>query len=203
VLYRGGENARSDRLGEKQPIADDGARIREEVTRIGTSSDRQTVLELLVDDCMAASNHGARLMHFVLPTTQNLSQHPQGELSGWKADNIEGSEWLTTHCVDIGERVGGGDLSERIRIVDDRGEEVDCLHEGETFGQHENPRIVEAFATDDEAGIGAQRERGERLREVARTQLGGSTGAARELRQSEKFVARWVRAGHGFKSANR
>jgi hypothetical protein len=43
--------------------------------------------------------------------------------------------------------------------------------------------------TNDQTGISAPGERRERTCEVARTQLGRSTSAARELRQAEELLA--------------
>ena len=59
-------------------------------------------------------------------------------------------------------------------------EEVDRLHEREIVGQHEDPRVVEGLAPNDQPRIRLHREAAQRAREVTRTQLGGSTGAARE-----------------------
>jgi hypothetical protein len=42
--------------------------------------------------------------------------------------------------------------------------------------------------TDEKTGIVAPRERRESARQVTRTQLGRSTGAARELRQPEELL---------------
>ena len=46
-----------------------------------------------------------------------------------KADECQRGERLAAHGVNIAQRVGGGDLAEGVRIVDDGGEEVDCLHQ--------------------------------------------------------------------------
>jgi hypothetical protein len=77
-----------------------------------------------------------------------------------------------------------------IRIVDDGGKEVDGLNQRETIGQPENARVVEGLATDEDSGIGSRLQRGERAVQVTRTQLGGSTGAAGELSQSERLSSK-------------
>ena len=76
-----------------------------------------------------------------------------GSLPDGKADDVQRGERLTAHRVDVGQRVRRGDLPEQIRIVDDRREEVDGLHEREIVGQHEDARVVERLAPNDEARI--------------------------------------------------
>ena len=97
-----------------------------------------------------------------------------------KADDVQRGERLAAHGVDVGQRVRRGDLSEEVRVVDDRREEVDRLHEREIVGQHEDPRVVEGLAPDEEARIRVHGHAAQRARQVTRTQLGGSTSAARE-----------------------
>ena len=107
-----------------------------------------------------------------------------------KADDVQRGERLAAHRVDVGQRVRGGDLPEEVRIVDDRREEVDGLDEREIVGQHKDPRIVEGLAPDDEARIGLEGQTAQRARQVTRTQLGGSTSAARERGEAEELLAR-------------
>ena len=62
-------------------------------------------------------------------------------------------------AIDVRQRVRRGDLPEEVWIVDDRREEVDRLDEREIVGQHEDPRVVEGLAADEQARIRLQRER--------------------------------------------
>ena len=139
----------------------------------------------------------------VAPASCTLSWPPRrisvrtsiGSVADGKADDAERREWFTAHRVDIGQRVGRGDLSEVVRIVDDRREEVDRLHEREIIGQPEHPRVIEGLTTDEDSGIGSRDERRESAGQVTRTQLGGSTRAAGELGQSEGVfpeVSHWI-----------
>jgi len=77
-----------------------------------------------------------------------------------------------------------------VRVVNDRREEVDRLHDRDVIGYAKNPRVIERFVTDEDSRIGLSRERRERGGQVARTHLGRSTRAARELRQAEDVLAR-------------
>ena len=149
---------------------------------MSATRDRETVLELFVDDRVTADDEGAGLVNFVLPTAQDLGEHAQRKRVRWKADDVERSERLTAHGIDVGEGIRRCDLAKGVWIIDDRREEVDGLHEREVVGQHEDPRVIEGLATDDQVGIGPVRERRERSRQVTRTQFGGSTSATRECR---------------------
>ena len=80
-----------------------------------------------------------------------------GSLSSGKSDDVQRGERLAAHRVDVRQRVRGGDLPEEVRIVDDRREEVDRLHEREIVGQQEDARVVECLAADEQARIRLQR----------------------------------------------
>ena len=129
-------------------------------------------------------------MDLVLPTAQDLGQNLDRQRADWKANDAHRREWLPAHGVYVGECVGRGDLTEEIRIVDDGREEVDGLDEREVLGQPEDPRVVEGLTTNENSGIGSRVQRREGAGQVTRTQLGGSTGAASELGESERLGAK-------------
>ena len=81
-------------------------------------------------------------------------------------------------------------LAERVRVVDDRREEIDGLNERQVVGHDEDARVVERLAPDEQAWIIAMRERGQGARKVTRTHLGGSTRAAGERGEPEELLAR-------------
>src|SRR5204862_7629444 len=82
---------------------------------------------------------------------------------------------------------------EGVRVVDDGGEEIDRLDECEVVAQHEDPRVVEGLTTHEDSAVGVRGYAAQRLGQVTRTQLGGSTGAAREAREAKELGARLVR----------
>jgi hypothetical protein len=121
-------------------------------------------------------------MNLVLPAAKDLRQHLDGKCANRKANDAHCSERFTPHRVHIGECVRGGDLPEKVGVIDYGREEVDGLHQRQTIGQPEDSRVIEGFATYEDSRIGSRVQRREGAREVTRTQLGGSTGAASELR---------------------
>jgi hypothetical protein len=128
-------------------------------------------------------------MHLILPATKDLSEHLNRQRAHRKANDAQRGQWFASHRVDIGQCIGGRDLAEQVRVVDNRREEVDRLNECEPIRQQENPRVVEGLSTDKDSGIGSRFERREGAGQVTRTQLGGSTGATRELRQPKDLGA--------------
>ena len=119
-------------------------------------------------------------MHLVLAAAQNLGEYLDRQLTRREADDVERRQRFATHRVDVGQRVRRSNLPEEVGIVDDRGEEVDRLDQREIVGQRKDPRIVEGLAPDNEARIRSNGDSFQRARQVTRTQLGGSTRAARE-----------------------
>src|SRR5919106_1278178 len=156
---------------------------------IDAAGNGESVFDLFIDDAVPAGNHGTGLVHRVLSAAEDLGEHLDRRPASGKADNVERRERLPSHRVHIGERVRGGDASKRVRVVDDRRKEIDGLNEGEIIGQDENARIVEGLTPNEQAGVVARREWGYGAREVTRTHLGGSTGAAGERGETEELVA--------------
>ena len=142
---------------------------------------------------VATDDERAGFVHFILATAQDFGEHRKRQLSHGEADDIERGDRLTTHGVDVGQRVGGGDLTEHVGVVDDRRKEVDRLHEGDVVGQRKDSRVVEGLAPHDKARIRDCRQSTQRLRQVTRTQLGGSTRATGEGGQLEELL---TRVGH-------
>ncbi len=188
-LGRRRKNASADGLRENQDVADSGASVGEHAAWVDPASNGQAKLYLVVGDCVATNDYRARRVDDVLPSAENLAEHFDRQLARREGSDVHRGEGLAAHRVDIGQCVGGCNATEVVRVIDDRREEVNGLDEGEIVGQAKDPRVVEGLMTDKQTGINAPGERRERTGEVARTQLGRSTSAARELRQTEQLLA--------------
>ena len=124
--------------------------------------DRQPVLELGVDDGVSAHDQSSRLVNLLLPSRQNCREHLERQLAGGKRDDVERGERLASHGVDVGQRVGGRDLPEVERIVDNGREEVDGLDERQIVGHSKNPRVVERLSSDQQSRVCLDWKRGQR-----------------------------------------
>ena len=118
--------------------------------------------------------------------------HLEWRRAGRKSDDVQRREGLAAHRVHVREGVGGGDAAESVGIVDDWRKEIHRLNERDVVRDDKDSRVVERLAPDEQAWIIAMREWGQGAREVTRTHLGGSTGAAGERGESKELVARVV-----------
>jgi hypothetical protein len=184
------EHSRSNRLGEDEAIAGLRSGIGQHRPRIDASCYREPELDLIVDHRVTTNNDCPRLTNLVVRAAEYFGEHGHRQLVGREPYDVERSERLTAHCVDIGEGVGGGDLTERVRVVNDRREKVDGLHESEIVGHGKDACVVEGVEANEKTRIGWARQCRERAREVARTQLAGSTRAPRERGQPKELGTR-------------
>ena len=69
-------------------------------------------------------------------------------------------------------RIGGCDLSERVRVVHDRREEVDRVDDGEIRPQPEHSGIVGGFGADEHVRVFELREAVQNLLQVGWAELG-------------------------------
>ena len=69
-----------------------------------------------------------------------------------EADEVQRGDRPAAHRVDVGQRVGRGDPAEVVRVVDDRREEVDRLHEREVVAQPVDAGVVGRGRADEQSG---------------------------------------------------
>jgi hypothetical protein len=62
------------------------------------------------------------------------------------------------HGVNVAQRIGGSDLAENERVVDQRGKEIDRLHEGGVRRDPIDARIVRCLETDQQVRIALLRK---------------------------------------------
>ena len=111
--------------------------------------------------------------------------------SSGKATTFSAVSGVAAHRVDVGERVGRGDPAEVIRVVDDRREEVDRLHERELVGELEHRGVVGGGGADEQPLVGGraqlpddrEQRRGGKLAPTARAvaERGEGVGRRRHL----------------------
>src|SRR6185503_14577289 len=80
------------------------------------------------------------------------------------------------------ERIGRRDLSEVVRVVDHRREEIDGLDQRFAPAEGENARVIEGGLIDEHPPVAPRLlQTTESRAQVPRTHLAGSTGAAHQL----------------------
>ena len=85
---------------------------------------RHPVLRLGVVHRVTAEDRDAGLVRLVLPALEDAGQRLHRKRLGGEGDEVQGEQRAGAHGPDVGERVGGGNLSVGERVVHHRREEV-------------------------------------------------------------------------------
>ena len=148
--------------------------------------DGHPVLQLFVDDAVAADDDGPGRSHALGPTPDDVGEHVEIKLPFRKPDDVEGRDRLAAHRVDVAQRVGGSDLAERVRVVHDRREEIDGVDDRQVVAQAEYSRIVGRLGSDDQIRMIERREAVQHVHQVGRAELRRSTGRGYLLREPQR-----------------
>jgi hypothetical protein len=122
---------------------------------------------------VAADDRGAGRRDGIGAAAQDLAQDLRAERLEREGDEVERRHRPPAHRVDVRERVGGGDPAERVRVVDDRREEVGGLHDRQLVRERHDARVVGGVGGDEHARVDRAREARE-----DRAQVGGGQLAA-------------------------
>ena len=112
-----------------------------------------------------------RFFGLVSTTFEDVPQHRNGSRRAVfrKTDNIQRKNGSPSHGIYVTEAIGRGDGSKHIGIVDDRGEEIDGLNDGELIVDTINGAVIGGFCTDEHIWIGDFGQNTQNLSEVFRT----------------------------------
>ena len=188
ALERGAHDAGADRLGQEQHVARPARRS------------LRTTLSGWTTPKTDSPNFGSSSSivwppTVTAPASATFSAPPRTTSPTMSApkrarerEQVHRGERAAAHRVDVGERVGGGDATEVVGVVDDGREEVDRQQRREVVGQPVDGRVV--------AGLEAEQERVgvtgsdlvENGLEVRRTPLRGSTRLARQLGEPDSLA---------------
>ena len=98
--------------------------------RMDHASDRVAEFQFIVANRMSANDGAIRFRHFCQAAAQDLLQN-FGRAGSRKRQDGERGNRPAAHGIYIAERIGGGDLAEKLGIVQDRREKIHRLHDGE------------------------------------------------------------------------
>ena len=183
-----GDHAGSERLGEHEDVAVAGAAVPPDRIRPHRAGHGQTVDRLGCHDRVAAQDRDARGGCRVLATAQDRRNGVAWQ-SGREPAEREREERGAAHRVDVRDRVRRGDAAERERVVDDRREEVDRLHDRRAVVAHgEAGGVVERLVADQDTRIDARDRCAEERRQLARRELARAAPATGELGQPQRWV---------------
>ena len=154
VLDRGADDAGAQPLGEDQTIADARAGVGPDAIGIDRAGDRVAELHLRIANGVATEQRRARFLQLVEAAEKDRANRVAVERVLRERGNRERRHRLPAHRVDVAERVGRGDLAVGERIVDDRREEIDRLHERWAARPPVDTGIVRGPVVDQHPGIG-------------------------------------------------
>src|SRR5262249_53504677 len=131
-----------------------------------------------------AEERNAGLAQLVVPALKNRGDRRAVEIVFGKAGDRERRERPGAHRVHVTHRVGRGNLAVDVRVVDDRGEEVNGLYERRSPLPLVHTRIVRGPEVDEDPVVSVEGNGAQHLSELARGEFARSTGAGDHLGQS-------------------
>ena len=183
LLQPSRDHACAERLGEQQRVARLRAHIAPDTPRINQPGHSVSELHIVVADGVPADHGAARLGHFGQPAAKNLFENFQIAFFGESHDR-KGGNGPSAHGIDIAERVGRGNLSKGKRIVDNRSEEIDRLHQRKARAQTIDAGVIVRFESNQNIVIRLPRQTSQDRIQDARAQFGGTP---RRLDGGSKF----------------
>ena len=118
------EEARAEALRQQQDVAGPRAALAEQPVGMRGADDREPVLRLGVADRVAAGEDAARLADLRGRSLEHRRERRLREVLGERGDR-QREQHPPAHREHVGQRVGGGDLAIRDRVVDERRKEVE------------------------------------------------------------------------------
>jgi hypothetical protein len=163
--------------------------VAQDPARVDQPRDRVAELDLRIAHAVAAQQRAARLAQLVEPSLHDLACPLGREVPLREGRDRERGERLSAHRVDVGERVGRGDLAERVGIVHHRREEVDGLDQRARLVQPEHTGVVAGPMVDQHPGVVVLGQAAQDLSQLGRAELAGSTRAGHPLGQAPDPLA--------------
>lgn len=142
-----------------------GVGIGKMAVRMHDSRDGQAVDRLWIADGVSTCQAAFGLDAHQGSTSENALNGVIVDQSIGHAGNGERGDRASTHGVDIGEGVGGGDPTVELGVVDDRGEEVGGLDQCDFIGELEYTGVVCGGGANEESGVVVLRQPMQNLRE--------------------------------------
>ncbi|MFT6499293.1 MAG: hypothetical protein ACJAT6_001429 [Akkermansiaceae bacterium] len=121
--------------------------------RVDRSGDGKSIKRFRVLDGVTSGEGAMGFRDFIGASSQDLVDGIEIKLVGWHCDDVHGRDGLPSHGVNIGEGVGGCDLPEEIRVVDDRSEEIECLNQGQVFADAVYGSVVRAGGSNEKIRV--------------------------------------------------
>jgi hypothetical protein len=151
-LGRRGDHPQPQRLREEQRVAGLRTGVRRHPRGIHRAEHDHAELGLGVGDGVAPEDRDAGVRGGIDAALQHARQHAQGQVVDGPRDDVQGQEGRAAHRVDIRHRVRGCDAAPVVRVVDDRGEEVEGGDDRPVLVQRPDRGVVARIDTHQDLG---------------------------------------------------
>ena len=176
------EYSDAEGLGQKKNVSLSGAAVGQDSVRMYETSDGQAVLGLLVKNAVSPGNQRSGLIRLFIAAPEHgmhgLLRHILGH-----AHDVQRQFRLAAHGVYIRERIGGCDLAKKMRVVCNRREKIQRLHDCKVVAHPIDAGIVGLVKAHQQIWIGAHGNILQQLCQHSRADLCAAAGTLCQLRQ--------------------
>ena len=203
ALEGGAQNARPKGLGQDQSVSWLCGGVGEQAVGMGFSDGGQAHKRLKRIHRVSPHDRTARAPGHICHAGQHFTEEGEGKFFPRPSDQAEREQRRRTHGVEIAQRIGSGDPTPGLGIVNDRGEKVHRGDQGAVRAQTIDRRIVPSGGVDEDVGVFTRRQMREHLCQLGGAQLAGTPGAVREGGEPDAGFTRWLggsatrRVSHG------
>jgi|GEM_PF-829487 len=176
----GGDDPGAQGLGEHERVAVAQAGVAQHPVRVDLAGHGQAELRLRVIDRVPAGGHVAALRRDLGRSGEHVLQHAGGQFTGVPADEVEGEQRAAAHRVHIRDGIDRGHPPPGARVIDDGRDEIGRRHQGAVVAQPPDRRVIAGLHADQQIRV-TRVDMAQYLRQLARGELAGSTGAVAEL----------------------
>jgi hypothetical protein len=138
----GRDNASTEGLRQYEGLSRFGRAVGGDVLLRRSAGDRKAVLRFRIVDGVATHNGATGLSHDREATLDHLAEHVEWNSVAGPPDQLKRCEWISSHRVDIAQRVRRGDPAPVVRVIDDRREKVNGLDDDVAISNSKNPGVI-------------------------------------------------------------
>ena len=174
------QHAAADGFGQDEQIARTGPGVVPVFFGVHDPGYGQAEFGFLVVGGVPACQDGPGLSDFVEGAFDDALQDLRSELPGWKSDKVQARDGPSAHGVDVAEGVGRANLTEDVRIVHRRRDEVRREHEGGLIVHSVDAGVVAGLKSHHQVRIDVFRQAVQEFLESDRTDFGRSPAGPRQ-----------------------
>ena len=152
-LVGGGQHADSDWLGQHQKVALLAVAVFHDLVRVDKSGDAQTIFRLRVLNGVASGNNRSCLLDLACAALHDFCHHIHRQ-TGRETNQVHRKGWISSHRVNIAQRVCRRNLSKGIGVIHDWREKVYCLNNSKILSHLIDQRVIAGIKSDDEIVVG-------------------------------------------------